>query len=191
MGARGRGREGGEGGMRDRCSFPFFARSIAGKLKSPLCNGGRRRRRRRRTTDETERFRYSSDIYIYIYQNSRHVANLDASASTTSISNNTREKNDIGRAVHRFFSPSFFRFHTLSFYLSLRPKFPFSKRWSNISLCPSTKHRVGSFEATSSTLFPCFIMLFCSVEIRETLPPPVEKGDSLYTRVRAYISNAN
>lgn len=102
--------------------FPFFARSIAGKLKSPLCNDERRRRDGK-----------ISIFSRYIHQNSRHVANLDASASTSSISNNTREKNDI--AVHRFFS--------LSPLLSLS-KFPFSKRWSTLIeyFIARLKHRV-------------------------------------------------
>lgn len=133
--------------------FPFFARSIAGKLKSPLCNDERRRRDGK-----------ISIFTRYIHQNSRHVANLDASASTSSISNNTREKNDI--AVHRFFS--------LSPLLSLS-KFPFSKRWSNISL-PVWNTVFGT---TSSTPIPVHPVILLRWNTRNT-PPPVEKGDSLY-----------
>lgn len=128
--------------------FPFFARSIAGKLKSPLCNDD----------DETERFRYSPDIY----QNSRHVANLDASASTSSISNNTREKNDI--AVHRFFS--------LSPLLSLKVSiFKTLIHVDRIFHCPSETPCSGQLHQPR---FP-FILLFCSVEIREILPLPSKR----------------
>lgn len=136
--------------------FPFFARSIAGKLKSPLCNDERRRRDGK-----------ISIFTRYIHQNSRHVANLDASASTSSISNNTREKNDI--AVHRFFS--------LSPLLSLS-KFPFSKRWSTLIEYFIAWNTV--FGTTSSTPIPVHPVILLRWNTRNT-PPPVEKGDSLYT----------
>lgn len=134
--------------------FPFFARSIAGKLKSPLCNDERRRRDGK-----------ISIFSRYIHQNSRHVANLDASASTSSISNNTREKNDI--AVHRFFS--------LSPLLSLKVSiFKTLIHVDRIFHCPSETPCSGQLHQPR---FP-FILLFCSAEIREILP--LEKGDSLY-----------
>lgn len=83
--------------MRDRRFFPFLCSIDRRKINVPALQ-----RLTNNESDETERFRYSADIY----ENSRHVANLDASASTASISNNTRGKNDIGHAiVHRFFSP--------------------------------------------------------------------------------------
>lgn len=133
--------------------FPFFARSIAGKLKSPLCNDERRRRDGK-----------ISIFSWYIHQNSRHVANLDASASTSSISNNTREKNDID------FSP---------FPPSLSQSFHFQNvdpRWSNISL-PVWNTVFGT---TSSTPIPVHPVILLRWNTRNT-PPPVEKGDSLYT----------
>lgn len=132
--------------------FPFFARSIAGKLKSPLCNDERRRRDGK-----------ISIFSRYIHQNSRHVANLDASASTSSISNNTREKNNID------FSP----FPPFSL-----PKFPFSKRWSTLIEYFIAWNTV--FGTTSSTPIPVHPVILLRWNTRNT-PPPVEKGDSLYT----------
>lgn len=137
--------------------FPFFARSIAGKLKSPLCNDERRRRDGK-----------ISIFTRYIHQNSRHVANLDASASTSSISNNTREKNDI--AVHRFFSLSPFSLSQSFHFQNVDP------RWSNISL-PVWNTVFGT---TSSTPIPVHPVILLRWNTRNT-PPPVEKGDSLYT----------
>lgn len=131
--------------------FPFFARSIAGKLKSPLCNDERRRRDGK-----------ISIFSRYIHQNSRHVANLDASASTSSISNNTREKNDI----------DFFPFPPFSL-----PKFPFSKRWSTLIEYFIAWNTV--FGTTSSTPIPVHPVILLRWNTRNT-PPPVEKGDSLY-----------
>lgn len=131
--------------------FPFFARSIAGKLKSPLCNDERRRRDGK-----------ISIFSRYIHQNSRHVANLDASASTSSISNNTREKNDI--AVHRFFS--------LSPLLSLKVSiFKTLIHVDRIFHCPSETPCSGQLHQPR---FP-FILLFCSAEIREILPLPSKR----------------
>lgn len=108
--------------MRDRRFFPFLCSIDRRKINVPALQ-----RLTNNESDETERFRYSADIY----ENSRHVANLDASASTASISNNTRGKNDIGHAiVHRFFSP--LSSLPLSLSLSLRRKFSFSKHWSTL-----------------------------------------------------------
>lgn len=140
--------------------FPFFARSIAGKLKSPLCNDERRRRDGK-----------ISIFTRYIHQNSRHVANLDASASTSSISNNTREKNDI--AVHRFFSLS----------PLLSPKVSIFKTLIHVDrIFHCLKHRVRDNFINPDSRSSCY---FAPLKYAK-YSPSRRKG-----RFPLYISNAN
>lgn len=143
--------------MRDRRFFPFLCSIDRRKINVPALQ-----RLTNNESDETERFRYSADIY----ENSRHVANLDASASTASISNNTRGKNDIGHAiVHRFFSP--LSSLPLSLSLSLRRKFSFSKHWSTLIEYLIANTVSARSRQRDQTLAP--------VEMREILPLPVQK----------------